>query len=217
MTELVWTNNDFDVFTIDGLEPRMSALITQVRPKFEELGGIFAAYFSAQLGEEFFPHVAKHARRKTNPPNDSWVAFAPYKRGYKAMPHFQIGLFESHLFINLAVIYEAPNKVNIAKTLLNNRDSFEKLPDSFYISGDHMSPKSQSITTSLEDGTAEKLLARFRDVKKGEIIVGLEIPCDEAITLKSKELLQTIETTFDQLLPIYKLMVGAPKEAPTYA
>lgn len=29
---------DFDVFAIDGLEPRMSALISGIRPKLEELG-----------------------------------------------------------------------------------------------------------------------------------------------------------------------------------
>ena len=37
-------------------------------------------------------HVAKHARRSVNPPIDTWVAFAPNKRGYKMLPHFQIGL-----------------------------------------------------------------------------------------------------------------------------
>lgn len=211
MPNLTWTHEDFDVFTIDGLEPRMSALISQVRPKFEELGGIYSAYFATQLGEEFFPHVAKHIRRTTNPPNDSWVAFAPYKRGYKAMPHFQIGLFDTHVFINLAVIYEAPNKENIAKSLLHNFEMLEKLPSDFYISGDHMSPKTNLISSSLEDGVAEKLVTRFRDVKKGEIILGLKIMRADAVKLTSDELMKRIESTFEALLPIYKLMVSTPK------
>ena len=33
------------------------------------------------------------------------------------MPHFQIGLWETHMFIWFAVIYEAPNKVEIGKQL----------------------------------------------------------------------------------------------------
>ncbi|MBQ0139226.1 MAG: DUF1054 domain-containing protein [Kurthia sp.] len=208
-TNVTWTQKDFDVFTTPGLEQRMAALIENVRPKFEELGGHFAAYFSTQLNEEFFPHVAKHARRKTNPPNDSWVAFAPYKRGYKAMPHFQIGLFDTHVFINLAVIYEAPNKEKIANTLLHNLETLEQLPKDFYISGDHMSPKTDFISTSLEDGFAEKLLTRFRDVKKGEIIIGLKILSEDAIKLSSEELLNRIESTFEALLPVYKLMVSS--------
>lgn len=211
MTTVTWTQKDFDVFTTAGLEPRMTALIENVRPKFEALGGLYAAYFSTQLNEEFFPHVAKHARRTTNPPNDSWVAFAPYKRGYKAMPHFQIGLFETHVFINLAVIYEAPNKENIATSLLENLTLLENLPENFYISGDHMSPKTDYISTSLEDGFAEKLLMRFRDVKKGEIIIGLKVLSEDAIKLSSDELLQQIESTFDALIPLYKLMVSTPK------
>lgn len=211
MTTLTWTQKDFDVFTTPGLEARMAALIENVRPKFEELGGLYAAYFSAQLNEEFFPHVAKHARRTTNPPNDSWVAFAPYKRGYKAMPHFQIGLFDTHVFINLAVIYEAPNKEKIATALLENLELLEHLPEKFYISGDHMSPKTDYISTSLDDGFAQKLLTRFRDVKKGEIIIGLKVLREDAIRLSTDELLQQIESTFDALLPLYKLMVSTPK------
>ncbi|HZG11877.1 MAG TPA: DUF1054 domain-containing protein [Kurthia gibsonii] len=207
MTNLTWANQDFDVFTIDGLEPRMDALKEQIRPKFEELGAIFSNYFTTQLGEEFFPHVAKHARRKTNPPNDSWVAFAPYKRGYKAMPHFQIGLFESHLFINLAVIYEAPNKVAIANHLLEHVDLITALPASFYISGDHMSPKTDEISVE----STEKILMRFRDVKKGEVLIGVKVLRDDAIQLSEKELLALIEQTFETLLPIYRAMVNAPK------
>lgn len=207
MTNLTWDNQDFDVFTIDGLEPRMDALKERIRPKFEELGAIFSNYFTTQLGEEFFPHVAKHARRKTNPPNDSWVAFAPYKRGYKAMPHFQIGLFESHLFINLAVIYEAPNKIAIANHLLKHEDLITALPSSFYISGDHMSPKTDEISVE----SAEKILTRFRDVKKGEVLIGVKVLRDDAIQLSEKELLALIEQTFETLLPIYRAMIGAPK------
>lgn len=207
MTNLTWANQDFDVFTIDGLEPRMDALKERIRPKFEELGAIFSNYFTTQLGEEFFPHVAKHARRKTNPPNDSWVAFAPYKRGYKAMPHFQIGLFESHLFINLAVIYEAPNKIAIANHLLKHEDLITALPSSFYISGDHMSPKTDEISVE----SAEKILTRFRDVKKGEVLIGVKVLRDDAIQLSEKELLALIEQTFETLLPIYRAMIGAPK------
>lgn len=211
MTTLTWQQKDFDVFTIDGLEPRMAALIENVRPKFEQLGEVYAAYFSVQLGEEFFPHVAKHARRTTNPPNDSWVAFAPYKRGYKALPHFQIGLFDTHVFINLAVIYEAPNKTKIATTLLENMEILEKLPETFYISGDHMSPKTDLISESLENGFAEKLITRFRDVKKGELIIGLKVLSEDAVKLTSEQLLQQIEQTFDALLPVYKLMVSTSK------
>ncbi|ETT85716.1 DUF1054 domain-containing protein [Viridibacillus sp. FSL R5-0477] len=208
MPKTKWTQKDFDVFSIDGLEPRMEALINTVRPKFEELGTAFSTYFSAKTADEFYPHVAKHARRKVNPPKDSWVAFAPYKRGYKSIPHFQLGLFGTHLFIILCVIYEAPSKVEIADRLLKKQNSFKKLPKNFYVSGDHFSPEGINIKDALNDGQLVGLLERLRDVKKGEFIVGLQIPKEDAVQLTAEEFEKLTEETFDALLPIYNTMVN---------
>ena len=36
-----FTNEDFNVFTIDGLDQRMDAIKTLIRPKFETLSQIF--------------------------------------------------------------------------------------------------------------------------------------------------------------------------------
>jgi len=207
MDEIKWTNKDFDVFTTDGLEQRMEALTTNVRPKFQELGERFTSFLSVHTGNEFFPHVAKHARRTINPPKDSWVAFSTYKRGYKSLPHFQIGLWSTHLFIWVAIIYEAPEKDTMANRLLQNIEVFDKLPDDFVISGDHMKPDALSLVESKED-TLEQLLVRLRDVKKGEFLVGRQIPREEAVTLSSDEFLKLTEETFEKLLPIYNVIVG---------
>ncbi len=206
MSKTFWNKSDFEVFEIEGLENRMTALIDRIRPKFEKLGEEYSSYFSVALGNEYFPHVAKHARRSVNPPKDSWVAFAPYKRGYKALPHFQIGLWGTHLFIILAVIYEAPDKQVIAERLLNKQNLFTKLPADFIVSGDHMKPEAFPIQEAKEN-QIEELLVRLRDVKKGEFLVGKHIPAEQAITLSEEEFLSTVEDTFDKLLPIYKAMV----------
>lgn len=202
-----WTNDDFNVFNIEGLNERMEALTQHVRPKFQKLGEIFTNYFSTNLGDEFFPHIAKHARRTVNPPNDSWIAFAPYKRGYKSLPHFQIGLWNNFLFIVVAIIYEAPQKQLMAERLLENIDIFNTLPDHFIISGDHMSQDAIRLKEA-RDEQLKGLLVRLKNVKKGEFLVGLHIPKDEAVKLSSDEFLQLTEKTFDSLLPIYKIIVG---------
>ncbi len=199
-----WENTDFDVFKIDGLEHRMQALIEKVRPKFESFGNNYATFFSSKVGDEFFPHVAKHARRSVNPPKDSWVAFAPYKRGYKAIPHFQIGLWGTHVFIIVAVIYEAPDKVAIAEKLIKNKKLFKQLPQDFIISGDHMSPEAVPVDTVELD----KLLIRLRDVKKGEFLVGRHLIKEDAVKMSGEEFEAYAEETFEALLPIYQLMVN---------
>lgn len=197
-----WTTKDFDVFTTEGLEARMNGLDTYIRPKFHELGEEFSEELAAKLGREMFPHVAKHARRTVNPPKDSWVAFAPYKRGYKALPHFQIGLWESHLFIILAVIYEAPTKTAIADKLMKKTSYLTDLPDDFVISGDHMKPGANKIS---KDQVAH-YLSRLATVKKAELVVGRHIPRDEAIKLSKKEFKQLVSETFEELLPLYQKM-----------
>lgn len=202
-----WDDTDFEVFEIEGLEHRMQALIEKVRPKFEELGHTYASFFSSKTGEEFFPHVAKHARRSVNPPKDSWVAFAPYKRGYKAMPHFQIGLWGSHVFVILAVIYEVPDKVQIAERLLKNKSLFKKLPKDFIISGDHMSPEALPLKTAHKQ-QLESLFVRLHDVKKAEFLVGRHLSREQAVEMSAEEFEAYTDETFEALLPVYNIMVN---------
>lgn len=208
MNNVKWTNKDFQVFEINGLEERMEALTEVVRPKFHYLGEHFSAFFSASTGDEFFPHVAKHARRTVNPPKDSWVAFAPYNRGYKSIPHFQIGLWNSHLFIVLAVIYEAPNKKEIAARLLENKNLFSTMDSSYSVSGDHMSPGYLALDESQPISTIEPLLNRLRDVKKGEFLIGRYIPADQAINMSEQQFMDLTLDTFNTLLPIYNCMTN---------
>ena len=207
MTKIEWSQQDFNIFLIEGLDERMEALTNVVRPKFHALGEYFSSYFSAKTGDEFFPHVAKHARRTVNPPKDSWVAFAPYKRGYKSIPHFQIGLWHSHLFIVVAVIYEAPNKSEMAQRLLQQQQLIQQLDDSYLLSGDHMSPEAISLAIAREE-KLEALLTRLRDVKKGEFLIGRHLSVEEASNMSHEQFLAFAEETFEQLLPIYNVMVN---------
>lgn len=200
-----WNEQDFEVFNTPGLDARMSALTEYVRPKFQELGTEFSSFFSVKTGDEFFPHVAKHMRRTVNPPNDSWVAFAPYKRGYKAVPHFQIGMWESHVFVILAVIYEAPNKSTMAENLLHS-EVLDLLSGDFVASGDHMKPQADSLIELGEEGI-EKLLTRLRDVKKGEFVIGRHLSREQAASLTKEQFAQFAEETFEALLPVYHTLL----------
>lgn len=67
MTKYTFAPKDFKAFDVDGLEHRMEALNELVRPQLHNLGSYFADYFTSQTGEDFYPHVAKHARRSVIP------------------------------------------------------------------------------------------------------------------------------------------------------
>lgn len=201
-----WNEKHFQVFETPGLEARMAALAEKVRPKFEELGEKYSAYFSGITGEEFYSHVAKHMRRTVNPPNDSWVAFAPNKRGYKAVPHFQIGLWDSHVFIILAVIYEATGKSAMAERLLDS-ELIADLPDDMVVSGDHMKSEAHSVGELGIEGV-NKLIYRLRDVKKGEFVIGRHLQRENAYNLSKDQFDELVEKTFEELLPIYNAMLN---------
>ncbi|WP_020615413.1 YktB family protein [Paenibacillus daejeonensis] len=197
---------DFDVFAIPGLEPRMEALIERVRPKLHELGHQLSPMLSVLCGEEMYPHVAKHARRTVHPPKDTWVAYANNKRGYKAHPHFQIGLFESHLFVQFALIYEATGKLTFADQALKRVSELRKqIPAHFTWSGDHTEPGG-TLHSDLSAKELKALLERLKTVKSAELLCGLVIDREDPLLRDGEQLLSTIEQTFTTLLPLYRLV-----------
>ena len=205
MTLQTFKEKDFAVFSVDGLEERMNAIKTNIHPKLEALGEQFSHYLSEQTGEAFFYHVAKHARRKVNPPNDTWVAFSTNKRGYKMLPHFQIGLWGTHAFIYFGLIYECPQKVEAAHAFLGHLNDLKtNIPNDFVWSIDHTKPAVKSHN-SLETNDLQKMIERLATIKKAELLVGIHISPEECSTLDDEQFLEKIQTTMHSLLPLYKI------------
>lgn len=194
---------DFDVFNIAGLDQRMEAIKTTIRPKLEALGQHFAPALSVATGSEMFFHVAKHARRTVNPPADTWVAWAADKRGYKKHPHFQIGLWGTHLFVWYAVIYESPAKGEISHALSAHLDEVLALvPNEFRWSPDHTQPDSTPQETLGKEGV-QKLVDRLAQVKKAELLCGITIDRHDPVLTDQDALLSRLEQTFDVLTKLY--------------
>ncbi|GIP39750.1 UPF0637 protein YktB [Paenibacillus sp. J31TS4] len=205
MSKPIITEADFDVFQIPGLEARMQALIGQVRPKLEELGGLLAPTLTGLCGHEMIPHVARHARRTVNPPADTWVAWANSKRGYKALPHFQLGLWSTHLFIQFAVIYESPNKEVFADHLLRQLDDVKtSIPSGFFWSVDHTQPE-VTPHAELDEQGLSRIAERLKQVKKAEALCGLRLDRQDPLLRDGDALLRTAEETFTRLLSLYRM------------
>jgi len=197
-----FTQTDFDTFKIDGLNERMTAIQERIQPKFKKIGEALTEDVRAMVGSDMHLHIAKHARRTVNPPNDTWMAIAGNKRGYKKHPHFQVGLWDDHLFIWLAYIYELPNKKHMAQTFLQHIDELKAvIPDDFVISLDHMKKNARLK----QDIDLEEALIRFRDVKKAEFLVGKHISPNDPILKDGELLVEEIKNTFQTLIPIYRL------------
>lgn len=195
---------DFDLFLVEGLEERMEILIKQLRPKFYDLGDNLKEELSVIVGEEKFPHVAKHARRKTNPPDDSWVAWGG-PRGYKMMPHFQICVWNSHVLIQWGLIYEANAKEVFGDNMSSRIKEIRKnIPEDYHFFKDHMKPEGVALK-DLSDGDLKEYARRLKEVKKGELMVGKVLSRDEAIAMSPKEFYDTVIETWQNLNYLHKL------------
>lgn len=205
MTFNGFDQSDFDTFLIDGLEQRMQAIRERIQPKFQAIAAAILNDAAALAGNEMFLHVARHARRKVNPPADTWMAICHNKKGYKQHPHFQIGLYDDRVFIWFALIYEAPNKREIAQRLLKQQSKlFKSIPKDYALSVDHMKKDAASFgSLAAKDFTAA--LERFRDVKLAELLIGRVLMADEPVLKNGPAFLALVRETIEQLMPIYRV------------
>lgn len=196
---------DFATFRIDGLEPRMEAIRSRIGPKFQAIGEALAPELSALSGAEMHVHIAKHARRKTNAPKDTWLAFSANKRGYKQHPHFQIGLFDDHLFLWFALIYELPDKERIATAYLKQpRKTKNMIPDDCVLSFDH-TEKASVPASALSEKDWKTALQRLRDVKSCELLIGRHLTPDHPLVADGPAFLAFAGETFAALMPLYRM------------
>ncbi|PKR78488.1 DUF1054 domain-containing protein [Halalkalibacillus sediminis] len=200
-----FAQKDFDVFKIDGLDARMEALKSRISPKLEAIANELQPELTSLTGDEMHVHVAKHLRRTTNPPDDTWAALANNNRGYKKLPHFQIGMWETHVFIMFAVIYESPIKGDFAKQLKQNKSEvLKEIPDNFVWSKDHTKPETIPHQ-EMKDGEFVRIVDRLENVKKAEILCGVTVDRKDPRLKNKKEFLKLCEDTFKQTSKLYNM------------
>src|SRR5258706_631491 len=97
----MFTQSDFDVFSIPGFEARMPRLRAQITPKLKEMASIITPRLEEATGLEFYGHVAMHMRRSVNPPIETWAAFCRSPRAYKPFVHTRLAVHGSGVKIDL--------------------------------------------------------------------------------------------------------------------
>lgn len=201
---LMFTEKDFDVFTIEGLASRMAGIRATIQPKFQELDDYFARELGEKLETTFFVHIAQHRRRTVYPPENTWSALSQKKRGYKMDAHFQLGIWPDYLFMWLSLIDNPKNEKEIAQVFLDNQVLFEQLEDDFYLSVDHIQPTIEP----LNEADLEQRLTRFRDVKKGEFQIGRIIKKTDDLLNDPEKAREYMLKTYQALVPLYQLAIG---------
>lgn len=198
----MFTQDDFSVFTIEGLENRMQAIRQQIQPKFQYLDEKFIQALEPMVHHELPIHIAQHRRRTTYAPESTWSAMGGNARGYKKYPHFQLAINDKFIAMWLSFIDNPEFEKEIAAAFLVDLDCITSLPTDFVLSPDHTVNKVYSIA----DTEVEKYVTRFKDVKKGELQLG-------RIIKKEDELLARPEAAFAFMLETYQLLVPIYQKA----
>ncbi|MGX7204826.1 DUF1054 domain-containing protein [Enterococcus pingfangensis] len=201
----MFDEKSFEVFEVAGLDERMAAIRQVIQPTFQQLNESFQQQLEPLLNEKLFIHIAQHRRRTTYPPENTWSALSRQKRGYKMEPHFQLGIGSEYVFMWLSCIDQPKNERAIAQIFLDNQALFEALSPDFVLSGDHTKEKVEELSPE----NTQRLLIRFRDVKKGEFQIGRIIKKADPMWKKPTEAQAFMLETYEQLIPIYRLAVQA--------
>jgi len=202
VARLGFTRADFDVFKVEGFDERMQQIYAHIRPRLVRLGSELAPEIARKLHMEFFPHVARHARRTVNPPPETWTAFGPSARGYKRYGYLALCISAAGIHARAVVKSEADSRPAMAalvkKKAAELTRSFKGAPIARYDRWDFVKmPAEQAATDELWND-----LARALEKKTGGLDLGFGWAVGEALELDRAELLDA----FHELEPFYRVL-----------
>jgi uncharacterized protein YktB (UPF0637 family) len=199
---------DFKIFDVQGFQPRMMQIRERIRPKLEALGHSLAPAIQRTTGDETFSHVAKHARRTVNPPNDTWVAFAADARGYKKHPHFKVAVSRHCVRFLFEIGPEHADKKRWAAAWRKNASKISpvlrRVKGLAWFKNEH----DESPAAALVDLTPETLAAFADEIirtRDGQLVLGRVVTADEAARWTEAQYRSAALETFRALAPLYRL------------
>lgn len=202
MGSLGFAPADFKVFEVEGFNERMQQIYARVRPKLIRLGDEFAPAIARGLHLEFFPHVAKHARRTVNPPPETWAAFGPSPKGYKRFGYLALCISGAGIHARAVVKSEADSRPEIGALLKTRSAQLAKAFNGTGIARYDRWDFRQMPEEAAADADFFASLGESLQKKSGGIDVGFGWRVNEALRLDREEVIDA----FRELEPIYRVL-----------
>jgi uncharacterized protein YktB (UPF0637 family) len=199
---------DFKVFEAPGFKARMAAIRERIRPKLEAIGHSLMKDVQRAAGADVYPHVARHARRTVNPPDDTWVAFGPDARGYKKHCHFKVAVSRHAVRFLFEVGPEHGDKKRWAAAWKRNAPRLgpvlRKVDGLAWFKNEHDEEPAAPLADLSPDQLAELAdeLTRTRD---GQLVLGRVVPAAAAARWTEAQYRTAALATFRALAPLYRL------------
>jgi len=204
----LFTVQDFKVFDIQEFNDRMAAILTHIRPKLTSIGEELAPKVSELVDTPLFVHVAKHARRTVNPPDDTWAALGANARGYKKDVHFKIAISRHCVRFLLEVGPEYYAKAEWAmewhREFKPAVDGFKSNKELAWFKNEHDEDPAATVA-----GLAARELKKLGDEltrrKDGQLVFGRRIGVSEFVELKPKQVEKAALETFKPLAGLFQM------------
>jgi len=199
---------DFRVFAIPDFAGRMGAIRAQIQPKLFALAGELDPHLRLVAGGEVFPHVAKHMRRTVNPPEDTWVAFGPEKRGYKKTQHFKIAISRHCVRFLFEIGPEYADKGKWARAwqreIARLAPKLKKASGLGWFKNEHDDEPAAPLDP-LSPAEISRLALELTRRKDGQLVLGRRLDQVAILRHKPAAFTQAALATFRDLAPLYKL------------
>jgi len=208
MSFVGFTAKDFQVFAIPDFPGRMAAIRGHIQPKLFALAEEIGPKLKPIVGSEAFPHVAKHMRRTVNPPDDTWVAFGPEKRGYKKAQHFKIAISRHCVRFLFEVGPEYADKAKWVRAWERGAGrlavQLKKGSGLGWYKNEH-DEEPAALLESLSSQEIDRLAGELTRRKDGQLVFGRRLNQVEVLRLKPRAFEQAALVTFGDLASLYKL------------
>ena len=208
MASALLTTPDFKVFEIKGFKPRMEAIRSRVRPKLESIGKSLLPDVARATAGETFAHVARHARRTVNPPDDTWVAFAPDQRGYKKHCHFKVAVSRNCVRFLFEAGPEHADKKRWAAAWARNAPRLgpvlRRVKGLAWFKNEH-DEEPGAMLADLDAAALAHLGDELTRTRDGQIVLGRAVPAADAARWTEAECRRAALETFRALAPLYRL------------
>ena len=203
-----FTPSDFKVFEIQGFRPRMDAIKGRIRPKLEAVGRHLLSDLTRIGGDQAFAHVAKHARRTVNPPDDTWVAFALDKRGYKKHCHFKVAVSRNAVRFLFEAGPEHAEKKRWAAAWKRHAPRlvpvFRRAKGLAWFKDEHDEAPAALLAELPPDAVA-RLSDELTRTRDGQLVLGRAISAADAARWSPRDYARVARETFHLLAPLYRL------------
>jgi uncharacterized protein YktB (UPF0637 family) len=202
MATLGFTPVDFKVFNVEGFNERMQQIYAHVRPKLIKLGDELAPVLARQLHMEFFPHVAKHARRTVNPPPETWAAFGPSPKGYKRFGYLALCISGAGVHARAVVKSEADRRPEMGQLLKTRGAQLAKAFNGTGIAHYDKWDFQQLPEENAADPDFFAALGESLEKRSGGIDIGFGWKMKDALRLEREEVVDA----FRELEPLYRVL-----------